>query len=265
VTMTIRMKTERLQRTAWIYVGAAVLWLSLVAAPTFAAKYTKISWDLHTSYASTFDGPNLSGPILGGTAVFTPAAGTFSTPSTGASYAIFPGTLVFHLWGAAGDLTITNTPDCGVFGDGGLSVYHNGAVFFNGNLAGCSLRSGGVTYAFPLVFGPRKTIHFRAYPYSYTYYRPIPVPTQMGRVTVKTHNCEGGPPCPTITTLLHHDFYLGNEVRVSATTEVPALSDPAQIVLGLVLITGCCAATTRGFRRLGLRAFKGFGLRRAKR
>jgi hypothetical protein len=236
--MTIRMEAERLQRFAWIHVGVAVLGLSLLAAPALAAKYTKISWDLHTSYASTFDGPNLSGPILGGTAVFTPAAGTFSTPSS--AYTYFPGTLIFHLWGAAGDLTITNTPDCGYSG-AALVVFSNGAVEFHGEFPGCSLRSGGVTYAFPLSFGPRKTINFNPLVNSYTTstdYGPGPGSTQHGRVTIKTHNCEGGPPCPTITTLLHHDFYLGNEVRVSATTEVPALSKPAQMVLGLVLIAG---------------------------
>jgi hypothetical protein len=244
------MKTERLQRTAWIHVGAAVLWLSLVATPALAAKYTKISWDLHTSYASTFDGPNLSGPILGGTAVFTPAAGIFSTPSS--AYTYFPGTLIFHLWGAAGDLTITNTPDCGRSG-AALIAFLNGVVEFNGEFHGCSLRSGGVTYAFTPSFGPRKTINFSPLFNSYTsptYYGPTPGSTQHGRVTIKTHNCEGGSPCPTITSLIHHDFYLGNEVRVSATTEVPALSNPAQIVLGLVLIAGCCAATTRAFIKL---------------
>ena len=64
-------------------IRALALLLILAASPVSAANISQIQWDVT---GGTFDGPNSTGPVLGGTLTFTPAGGVLATPVSNANH-----------------------------------------------------------------------------------------------------------------------------------------------------------------------------------
>lgn len=193
--------------SSWAAAQVAALSLLALAGPGSAAQITQISYDVTSG---TFSGPNSTGPITGGSLVYTPPGGVVSTPGN------FPG----------GYLFLTLTGPSGSFSalvDAGLAILNslNAAWLFT------DTNPVGLSGASPLA----KVFGSVSYPPGGTYPYLIPQPVGGSVLGPQLYN-------------FGHDFQIGNEVRT-----MPEPSAAPLLGLGLLGFAAVGGRAVRAKRR----------------
>ena len=204
--------------------------LAFVPSVASAASFSSISWAVT---GGTFNGPNSTGPITGGSLVYTPGGGALSTPAGGFDYY---GSLVLILTGPSGSFSVNAGEN--PFGRLRRTVNPTTAAVRGGHCEfglapNCQDYTLGVAHSGGLqravargYWGVVGTIGY-ANGESFVFYLPYPYSNYPG-----------------YTPLWNHSFVVGAEVRV----EVPEPSTGLLLGLGLLAPTAATRSTRTNLR-----------------